>query len=117
MPHLITHTTQAGRNAIQAAGLASVDDFNSRAELVVADGFNSVLSEERLVAGMTVTVDGSFRSNSMPVDIHVTILAWTSQGRRVRQAELRLAIRLGLCAWLGLPPTTDMLQVHLNLVG
>lgn len=117
MPHLINHTTLAGRNIIRAAGLTSVDDFNTCAEQVVAECFNDMLLDERLVAGRSVKVDGSFRSETMPVGIHVTILAWTSQGRRLRQAELRRAIHDGLCGLLGLPPTTDVLQAHLNLVG
>ena len=119
MPHTIIHTNEAGRSALASLGLTA-EDFAAIAEGIVAVVFHEELGEE-LHPGDTVKTDGIFESETMPVDIHLTVLAWCSVIRMQYQPRLRANIGRRLNEFFTLrgvgvedAPHT---QAHLNMVG
>lgn len=85
MPHLISHLKPSALETFEAAGLM-LDKFNEEVEAIVADIFNTKFNET-LVAGETVKTDGIFISETMPTEIHITVLAWYTHGRRGLQTD------------------------------
>lgn len=113
MPHLIIHVSSKGAAAISAHYGGRL--FMKAVEELVATQFNAELGEKQ-IPGETVKTDGLNPSETMPVDVHLTVLAWKTPDRMLFRDRLeeRIDDRLRKI-WPGSWTTT--LQAHLVIVG